>query len=74
MDLLAEERRAQIEHIDSRAGAQRVKAHIPLAEAFGYATDLRSLSQGRATYTMEFSHYAEVPTSIANELVQKSKV
>jgi elongation factor G len=41
---------------------------------FGYATDLRSMSQGRATYSMEFSHYAEVPQSIAGELAQKSKV
>ena len=63
------QRRAQIEHIEARAGAQRVRAHVPLAEAFGYATDLRSLSQGRATYTMEFSHYAKVPEDLAAEIL-----
>ena len=47
---------------------------MPLATMFGYVTDLRSMTQGRATSSMEFSHYAEVPTSIANELAQKAKV
>ena len=50
------------------------RAFIPLAQMFGYVTDLRSMTQGRATSSMEFSHYAEVPASIASELVQKSKV
>jgi len=45
----------------------------PLAQMFGYVTDLRSMTQGRATSSMEFSHYAEVPTSLASELVQKAK-
>jgi elongation factor G len=50
-----------------------IRSHVPLAEMFGYATELRSMTQGRATYSMEFSHYAEVPTSLANELIAKSK-
>ena len=53
-------------------GAQKVKAHVPLSEMFGYATDLRSRTQGRATYTMEFSHYAQVPKSIEEDIIAKS--
>jgi len=53
-------------------GAQKIKANVPLAEMFGYATDLRSRTQGRATYTMEFSHYARVPRSIEEEIVAKN--
>jgi len=53
-------------------GSQKVKAHVPLSEMFGYATDLRSRTQGRATYTMEFSHYAQVPKSIEEEIVAKN--
>jgi elongation factor G len=67
-------RRGHIEGMDSRGGTQVVRCFVPLATMFGYATDLRSLTQGRATYSMEFSHYAEVPSSIASELTQKSKV
>jgi elongation factor G len=63
------QRRAEITHIEARAGAQRVSANIPLAETFGYTTDLRSLSQGRATSTMEFSHYARVPDDLAAEIL-----
>ena len=51
-----------------------MRAYVPLAAMFGYVTDLRSMSQGRASSSMEFSHYAEVPASLAAELVQKSKV
>ena len=58
----------------SLKGEAEYRAFVPLATMFGYATDLRSMSQGRATYSMEFSHYAEVPQSIAGELAQKSKV
>jgi elongation factor G len=65
-------RRGKIMSMDPRAGIQVIQAHVPLAEMFGYATQLRSLSQGRATYTMEFSHYEPVPTNIANELVEKA--
>jgi len=71
-------RRGHIDAMDTRGEGQGrtqvVRAFVPLAQMFGYATDLRSMTQGRATYSMEFSHYAEVPASIANELVQKSKV
>jgi elongation factor G len=67
-------RRGQIEGMESRGNAQVVRAFVPLAQMFGYVTDLRSMSQGRATSSMEFSHYAEVPASLASELVQKSKV
>ena len=50
-----------------------IQAHVPLAEMFGYATELRSMTQGRATYSMEFGRYAEVPASLATELIAKSK-
>jgi elongation factor G len=66
-------RRGQIEGIDERGNARVIRAQVPLAEMFGYATELRSMTQGRAVYSMEFSRYAEVPTSIANELIAKSK-
>jgi elongation factor G len=70
-------RRGQIEGMETRGTAeghrtQVVRSFVPLAQMFGYATDLRSMTQGRATYSMEFSHYAEVPASIASELAQKS--
>jgi elongation factor G len=61
-------RRGQIEGMEPRGNAQVIKARVPLAEMFGYATDLRTMSQGRATYTMQFLHYAEVPHSIAEKL------
>ena len=54
-------RRGQIEGMDNRNGTQVVRAFVPLASMFGYVTDLRSMTQGRATSSMEFSHYAEVP-------------
>ena len=53
-------------------GAQKIKAEVPLAEMFGYATDLRSRTQGRATYTMEFAHYKQVPKSIEEEIIAKN--
>jgi elongation factor G len=67
-------RRGQIEGMESRGSTQVVRAFVPLSQMFGYVTDLRSMTQGRATSSMEFSHYAEVPASLASELVQKSKV
>src|SRR4051795_2546713 len=67
-------RRGQIEGMESRGSTQVVRAFVPLSQMFGYVTDLRSMTQGRATSSMEFSHYAEVPANLASELVQKSKV
>ncbi len=67
-------RRGHIEGMDNRNGTQVVSAFVPLASMFGYVTDLRSVTQGRATSSMEFSHYSEVPKSLAAELVQKSAV
>ena len=66
-------RRGQMEGMDSRGGDQVIKAKVPLAEMFGYVTTLRTISSGRATSTMEFSHYAEVPKNIAEEIVAKVK-
>ena len=62
-------RRGHILGMEPRAGAQVIKATVPLAQMFGYATDVRSMTQGRATYTMQFSHYAEVPSTIAQEII-----
>ena len=56
----------------SHLGIQTIKAKVPLATMFGYATDLRSLTQGRGTYTMEYSEYREVPKNIAEQLIEKS--
>ncbi len=64
-------RRGQVEGMESRAGARVIKAKVPLAEKFGYVTVLRSLSSGRATSTMEFSHYDEVPPEISKQLLEK---
>jgi elongation factor G len=66
-------RRGRIEGMGSRSDAQVVKVTVPLAEMFGYATTLRSLSQGRAIYTMHFSHYDEVPSSIGEKIIEKIK-
>ncbi len=66
-------KRGQIDGIDERGSSRVVRAQVPLAEMFGYATELRSMTQGRATYSMEFSRYAEVPSNLANELIAKSK-
>ncbi|APE74015.1 elongation factor G [Spiroplasma citri] len=64
-------RRGQIEGNDQHGNAQVVKAKVPLSEMFGYATDLRSFTQGRGTYTMLFSHYQEAPKSITEEIIKK---
>ena len=66
-------RRGMLEGMDTRHGVQVIKAKVPLSEMFGYVTQLRSLSSGRATSTMEFSHYAPAPTNIAEEVVAKQK-
>ena len=62
-------RRGHIAGMEPRAGAQVIRATVPLAQMFGYATDVRSMTQGRATYTMQFSHYAEVPNALAQEII-----
>jgi len=66
-------RRGRIMGMESRAGAQVVSAMVPLAQMFGYATDLRSATQGRATYTMTFDHYEQVPKSVSEEIIAKVK-
>ncbi len=66
-------RRGQVHSMDDRAGAKVVKATVPLSEMFGYVTTLRTLSSGRATSSMEFSHYAETPSNIAEEVIAKAK-
>ena len=66
-------RRGRIENIDTKAGRQTLTVLVPLAETFGYATDLRSLTQGRATYHMDFFKYAEVPTGISQEIIARVK-
>ena len=65
-------RRGQINAMDSTIGARIVKAYVPLAEQFGYVTILRTISSGRATSTMTFDHYAEVPAGLAKEVIEKS--
>ena len=62
-------RRGRVQSMEARAGAQVVRAQVPLSEMFGYATQLRSLTQGRATYTMEFKHYAEAPRAVAEAVI-----
>lgn len=66
-------RRGMLEGMDTRAGAQVIKAKVPLSEMFGYVTQLRSLTSGRATSTMEFSHYSPAPNNIAEEVIAKAK-
>jgi elongation factor G len=66
-------RRGRVSGMETRGGAQVVNAHVPLSSMFGYSTDLRSSTQGRATYTMTFDHYAQVPKAIAEEIISKTK-
>ena len=66
-------RRGQVNAMDDRAGAKVVKAHVPLSEMFGYVTTLRTLSSGRATSTMEFSHYEKTPANVSEEVIKKAK-
>jgi elongation factor G len=66
-------RRGQVNSMDDRAGSKVVKAEVPLSEMFGYVTSLRTLSSGRATSTMEFSHYAETPSSISESVISEVK-
>ena len=64
-------RRGKVSGMESRDALQIIRAMVPLANLFGYATDLRSTTQGRATYTMQFDHYELVPTSVAEEVKAK---
>ena len=62
-----------IQGMDDTMGFKIIRAEVPLAEMFGYSTILRSATQGRATYTMEFKHYSEAPKSVAEAIINKSK-
>jgi elongation factor G len=64
-------RRGQVEGMETKAGSRVIKAKVPLAEQFGYVTTLRTLTSGRATSTMEFSHYQEVPRDIARVVLER---
>jgi len=66
-------RRGQVDGMDDRAGAKVIKAKVPLSEMFGYVTDLRTMSSGRATSSMEFSHFEAAPKNVADEVIKKSK-
>jgi len=66
-------RRGRIQGMEARSGVQVVTAEVPLAEMFGYSTSVRSATQGRATYTMQFSHYAQVPAGLADEIIAKMR-
>jgi len=74
-DIVADlnKRRGQINGMDDRVGAKVIKADVPLSEMFGYVTTLRTLSSGRATSTMEFSHYSTTPKNIAENVIKKVK-
>ncbi|MGH9671004.1 MAG: elongation factor G, partial [Terriglobales bacterium] len=64
-------RRGRVEGMEHRAGSQVIKSHVPLAEMFGYATDMRSRTQGRATFSMHFKRYEEAPRSVAEEIIAR---
>jgi elongation factor G len=66
-------RRGRIEQLEPRGNAQAVRARVPLATMFGYATDLRSTTQGRATFTMQFDRYEDAPQSVAGEIVSAAQ-
>jgi elongation factor G len=66
-------RRGQVQSMDERAGARVVTALVPLSEMFGYVGDLRSRTQGRASYSMQFDSYAQVPNSVAEEIIAKAR-
>ena len=66
-------RRGQISDMGDRAGAKVIKATVPLSQMFGYVTSLRTLSSGRATSTMEFSHYAQTPSNVSDEVIAAAK-
>ena len=64
-------RRGQIQGMEARTGAQEITAHVPLSEMFGYATELRSRTQGRGQYSMEPSHFEELPKSISEKIIKE---
>jgi elongation factor G len=64
-------RRGQVEATESRMSSTIIKCKVPLSEMFGYSTDLRSMTQGRATYSMHFSHYEEAPKTVSEEIVSR---
>ena len=66
-------RRGKVEGMEQRGNSHIVRAQVPLSDMFGYATDLRSRTQGRATYSMQFAVYSEVPESIAKEIIAKAR-
>ncbi|MCL1916380.1 MAG: elongation factor G [Desulfovibrionaceae bacterium] len=66
-------RRGRVQNMEARSGSQAVRAYVPLAAMFGYATDLRSRTQGRATFTMQFHHYEKVPQALAEEVIKKRR-
>src|SRR5258708_12706579 len=66
-------RRGKIEGLTARKDAQVIKSRVPLSEMFGYSTSLRSMTQGRAIFTMQFSHYEEVPRAISDQIIEKVK-
>ena len=66
-------RRGHIQAMEERAGARVIKALVPLSEMFGYVGDLRSRTQGRASYSMQFDSYAEIPKNIAEEIIKKAR-
>jgi elongation factor G len=66
-------RRGHIQAMEERSGARVIQAQVPLSEMFGYVGDLRSKTQGRASYSMQFDSYAEVPKSVAEEIVKKAR-
>jgi elongation factor G len=66
-------RRGRVAGITPRKDAQVISATVPLAEMFGYATNLRSMTQGRAIYTMQFDHYEEVPKSVSEKIIEKNQ-
>jgi elongation factor G len=64
-------RRGRIEGMETELGMQYIRTKVPLSEMFGYSTDLRSMTQGRGTYTMEYSHYEETPKNVSEEIIAK---
>ena len=67
------QRRGRIETMDSKGSQKIIRAKVPLAEMFGYSTTLRSMTQGRAVYSMQFDHYEEVPKNIAEGIITKQQ-